>query len=99
MKEKWFDLDGIDQSKKGVWVWASDHFFDPAMALLLIKMEPLGKKWDKFMFPIVCLLSNILLWNVDEKEEKCFKDMTDFFSGLPNVKTYFEYSSLQEAPC
>ena len=82
-------LDGIGGKTKGLWFWASNHPEDSSMSLLFIDVCPLGilgTEVDTFMFALIYLLSNIIIWNVEHDEIDAMK-VLEF---LPKVQKQLE---------
>ena len=91
-----FALDGISEDKTGVWVWISDHFYDPDMSLLLITMDPLTKNFDTRLLPLVCFLSNVIIWNMRENQYDGLEDMMKIFKFLIVAKEDVEKSKNED---
>ena len=88
-KMRKFQLDGIGGKTNELWFWASNHPEDSSMSLLFIDVCPLGTlgtEVDTFMFGLIYLLSNIIIWNVEHDEIDGMK-VLEF---LPKVQKQLE---------
>ena len=85
LKNSGYKLDGIKE-KGGIWLWASNHPKDEKISLLLIDIHPLGsenEKVDPFLFALAYIMSNIIVWNVENDGFDAMKDIiTRSLSGI-----------------
>ena len=83
-KKRKFRLNGINDLSNGVWLWASNHPEDDR-SLLLIDICPLGSRIDPFLFALAYVMSNIIVWNVEEDK---YDTMRELFHFLPNLRQH-----------